>query len=281
MPLNHAALNQPGDPVEFSWTEDGVMLYALAVGAGQNPLQDLNLTTENSTGVSLTALPTYANIITRAARVSFGDINMAQLVHASQGMTLHHPIPTSGRAIVTPVITEILDKGSGALLSTEQDAVDAESGEPLATTRQTVFIRNEGGFGGQRGSSATPVIPDRSADQTIEFRTRPEQALIYRLTGDRNPLHADPTFAAQGGWERPILHGMCTYGFTGRALIMGACDGEPHRLVGMDARFTSPVMPGDALSVDLWHDGDTTFFRTRRGDTVVIDQGRADIAPGN
>jgi acyl dehydratase len=145
----------------------------------------------------------------------------------------------------------------------------------LATIRGSVFIRGEGGFGGDRGpSGADWEMPTRPPDTTVNYRTRPEQALLYRLTGDRNPLHSDPKFAAKGGLQRPILHGMCTYGFTGRALLHAVCGSDPARFRAMEGRFTRPVMPGDELTISIWVDGNTAYFRTTSNDVVVIDRGR-------
>lgn len=269
------------EPVNFAWARDDVLLYALAVGAGQeDPTDELALTTENTEGVRTTALPTYANIITRGARPELGEYDKARLVHAEQSFLVHRPLPVQGRARVTSVVTDVWDKGKGALVRTEAKAVDAETGTPLATTAQTVFISGEGGFGGPRGESAPSPIPDRAPDHEVTYRTRPEQALLYRLTGDRNPLHTDPAFAARGGFDRPILHGMCTYGFTARALLRTVCDGDTTRLLGMDARFTKPVLPGDELVVSIWRDDDTAYFRTSSQGHVVLDRGRLTLGPG-
>jgi len=177
-------------------------------------------------------------------------------------------------------VTGIYDKGSGALVVTENVAVDAATGEPLATTRSSAFIRGEGGFGGERGTDAAWDRPDREPDHQVTYQTRPEQALVYRLSGDRNPLHVDPKFAARGGFDRPILHGLCTYGVTGRALLHVLCDSEPARFRSMSGRFSRPVWPGEALTVSVWQqDGsDTALFQTTKDDgTVVIDRGRMQV----
>ncbi len=267
------------EPVSFAWERDDVLLYAIAVGAGgADPTAELSLTTENTAGVRTQVLPTYANIVTRGARVPLGDFDPAMLVHAEQWFRVHRPLPVSGRARVTAQVTDVLDKGSGALVRTESEAVDAETGVKLTTTAQTVFIRGEGGFGGARGESSASPVPDRAPDHEITYRTRPEQALLYRLTGDRNPLHSDPAFAARGGFDRPILHGMCTYGFTARALLATVCGGDATRFSAMDARFTRPVLPGDELTVRIWDEGPTAFFRTTSGEHVVLDRGRLDLS---
>jgi len=160
----------------------------------------------------------------------------------------------------------------------ESLAVDPASGEPMITSRSSVFIRGEGGFGGDRGPRTEWKVPEREPDHVVTYRTRPEQALIYRLSGDRNPLHSDPAFAARAGFPRPILHGLCTYGFTGRALLHTLAGSDPARFAAMSGRFTAPVFPGDALTVSMWADGEQVWFRTAKDDgTIVIDRGEARI----
>jgi acyl dehydratase len=196
------------------------------------------------------------------------------LVHGEQGITLHRPLPTDAEFISTGKITGIYDKGSGAVIASESTAVDKASGEPLFSTRTALFIRGEGGFGGDRGPSAVKIDVDRAPDHAVTYQTRPDQALLYRLNGDRNPLHSDPTFARGGGFDGPILHGLCSFGFTGRALLAALCDNDPERFLSMDARFSKPVVPGDALTVSIWRDGDRALFRTERAPgEVVIDSG--------
>jgi acyl dehydratase len=162
----------------------------------------------------------------------------------------------------------------------ENVAVDTATGEPLVTTRSGVFIRGEGGFGGPRSNDPPWSLPDRAPDHQVVRETRPEQALIYRLSGDRNPLHADPKFAARGGFSQPILHGLCTYGVTGRALLRVLCDGDPAAFRSMSGRFTRPVLPGEPLTISVWRQegSDTALFQTARTDgEVVIDRGRVQI----
>ena len=267
------------EPVNFAWARDDVLLYAVAVGAGaEDPAAELALTTENTAGVRTVVLPSFAELVTRTARVDLGDIDRSRLVHAEQSFRLAAPLPVEGRARVTSTVTEVLDKGSGALVRTEAEAVDVETGAPLLSTVRSVFIGGEGGFGGARGSRPPNPVPDRAPDHVVTYRTSPGQALLYRLTGDRNPLHTDPEFAAKGGFEQPILHGMCTYGFTARALVATVCDSDAGVLRGMDARFTRPVLPGQTLTVAVWRDGDAVAFRTAVGDEIVLDHGAATLA---
>lgn len=274
MPLHPDLVGTTGDPVEFSWTHDDAMLYAVAVGAGQaDPTRELAFTTENTDGVTPQVLPTFANILTRAAHIDIGDYDRTQMVHAEQAFRLHAPLPLAGRVTVTPRVVEVSDKGAAAVVATETTAVDTASGAVLVTAVQKLFIRGEGGFGGDRGTSTPWALPNRAPDLMLECFTLRGQALLYRLTGDRNPLHADPAFAARAGFPSPILHGMCTYGFTGRLLLHALCDGDPARFRAMEGRFTMPVYPGDPLTVLIWRDGPAARFRTLRGDDIVIDRG--------
>jgi acyl dehydratase len=284
MRLNHSLVGVPGEPHERSWESKDALLYAVGVGAGLgDPLAELEFTTENSEGIEQKVLPTYAVLIAQGRTMaSLGDFDRAMLVHAEQAIELHRPLPVAGTVRTTSTVTGIYDKGSGALVVTENVAVDAATGEPLATARSSAFIRGEGGFGGERGTDAAWDRPDREPDHRVTYQTRPEQALTYRLSGDRNPLHVDPKFAARGGFERPILHGLCTYGVTGRALLHALCDSDPARFRSMSGRFSRPVWPGESLTISVWRqDGsDTALFQTTKDDgTVVIDRGRLQVRP--
>jgi acyl dehydratase len=276
MSLNFDLVGVDSEPAERSWTTADVLLYALGVGAGQaDPLAELEFTTENSIGVQAKVLPTFGNMIGGGGRGrSLGDFDPAALVHAEQAFTLHRPLPTAGTSRSVSRVSGIYDKGSAALVVTESTAVDAATGDPLVTTRGSIFIRGEGGFGGDRGPGQDWAMPSGAPDAQVTYQTRPDQALLYRLTGDRNPLHSDPKFAARGGFARPILHGMCTYGYTGRALLHAVCGSEPARFGSMEGRFTRPVIPGDELTVSVWADGGTAYFRTTSNGVPVLDRGR-------
>lgn len=283
MALDHGAVGREAGPTEVSWNSRDAMLYALGVGAGQDdPFAELEFTTENSTNIVQRMLPTYAVLVTQnAARPDLGPIERPRLVHAEQGFELHRPIAVEGRARVTTRVTGIHDKGSGALVSFESKAVDAASGEPLVTTRSAVFIRGEGGFGGARGPAGPAPVPDRAPDFERKVTTRPDQALLYRLSGDRNPLHSDPAAALRGGFDRPILHGMCTYGITGRVLLHAFCNGDPDRFRSMYGRFTQPVLPGDTLTVQGWSEGGVIRFRTLGASgKPVLDHGTVETRAG-
>ena len=275
MPINPDAAGSIGEPSEFSWTSKDSLLYALGVGAGSSDPTgfELEFTTENSNGITQTALPTQVVVMGGGRTPGFGDFNPMFLLHAEQRITLHQPPPAEGTAVATGKVGEIYDKGKAALVYLETDVADAD-GNPMWSTRSGLFISGEGGWGGDRGPSNTWELPDRDADQVVSYPTRTDQALLYRLNGDRNPLHSDPTFAAGAGFDTPILHGLCTYGFTGRALLHAACDSDPARFAGMGGRFKSPVMPGEVLEVHIWDQGDEVLFQTRAtGDRVVFDGG--------
>jgi acyl dehydratase len=278
MSLDHSLVGEPGPGHERSWKSKDALLYAIGVGAGLgDPLRELEFTTENSEGVEQRVLPTFGVLLAQApAARSMGDFDRALLVHAEQYVELHRPLPVEGTVRSSATVTGMYDKGSGALVESESVAVDAATGEPMITIRSSTFIRGEGGFGGDRGTSAPWQLPERGPDHRVTEPTRPEQALLYRLSGDRNPLHVDPKFAGRGGFSRPILHGLCTYGFTGRALLHELCGGDTARFISMGGRFSAPVLPGETLVISVWADGDgSAQFQTAKEDgTVVIDRGR-------
>lgn len=280
MPITPDAAGSTSDPYEASWTSKDCLLYALGVGAGVlDPTGfELEFTTENSQDVTQRVLPTFPVVVPGGSGAAFGKVgsfNPAMLVHGEQSVTLHAPLPVAGTVTSVTTITGIYDKGSGAVVATETVATDTATGKPLFTTTSSAFIRGEGGFGGDRGPSAKVELPERGPDHTVTYQTRPDQALLYRLSGDRNPLHSDPKFAAMGGFEKPILHGLCSFGFTGRALLHTLCGSDPDRFVSMAARFSKPVLPGQALTVDMWEAGDgQALFRTSTEAGVVIDGGQ-------
>lgn len=285
MALNLDAVGRISEPVERSWTERDVLLYALGVGAGaEDPTgAELPFTTENSEGVELAVLPTFAVVLAAGGRIDIGRFDPAMLVHGEQEIELHGPLPVAGTASVTRRVTDIYDKGSGALVVNETTGVDPNDGRTLFVGRASLFIRGEGGFGGERGPAGPPVeVPDSDPDLVTTYPTRPDQALLYRLSGDRNPLHSDPAFARRAGFDRPILHGLCTYGITGRALLHGCCGSDVARFGTMAGRFSRPVWPGDSLTVKIWAAGPEPgvfVFRTEnQHGEVVLDRGRFTLA---
>ena len=278
MPLNPAAVGAVGDIRTMSWKSKDALLYAVGIGAGQN---DLPFTTENTKEVQQVVFPTFAVVAGsgttspgKSAMAEIGTFNWALLVHGSQAITLHRPIPVEAEATVQDKVVAMYDKGKAAVVVTEAET-KLKTGELLWTTRSSVFIRGEGGWDGDRGPSGPQNEPPAKApDHEVTLQTSPDQAFVYRLSGDRNPLHTDPSFAAIGGFDRPILHGLCSYGFTGRALLGALCNNDVTKFKHIEGRFSSPVMPGDALTVRMWNIGaGETVFTTSVGDRVVIDQG--------
>ena len=280
MPINPDAVGTKGEPAETSWGSKDGLLYAVGVGAGQDPLDraDLPFVSENSADVDQRILPTMVVTLPNigGAFASIGSFNPAMLVHGEERIVLHGEVPVSGTVSTVAEITAIWDKGKGAVVEITSRSSLVDTGEPLFDVVMSAFIRGEGGWGGDRGPSGPRnVAPERAPDHTVELTTRPEQALIYRLSGDRNPLHSDPTFAAMAGFDRPILHGLCTYGFTGRALLRELCDSNPATFRSMEGRFSSPVMPGESLTVEIWRTepGQAVYRTMASGDRLVLDAG--------
>ena len=287
MPINPDAVGAEGAPSVFSWDSTSSILYALGVGAGMTDPTgfELEFTTENSHGIEQKALPSMAVVLSLRSEMrgagplaALGSFNPAMLLHGEQSFTLHQPLTVAGTASATSRIAAIYDKGKAAVVVMESIATDVDTGAKLFTTSSSMFIRGEGGWGGDRGPSAKFEAPTRSPDQVVSYQTRPDQALLYRLNGDRNPLHSDPQFAALGGFDKPILHGLCTYGFTGRALLHAVCGGDAARFLSMGGRFASSVLPGETLDVKVWIDADTATFQTWVGERLVFDAGAMTFA---
>jgi acyl dehydratase len=271
MPIDPKAVGDEGTPTERSWGWRDAVLYALGVGAGEG---ELEFTTEKNQHV----LPTFGVIVGMGGLPfdKIGKFNFAMLVHGEQALEVHAPLPPNGKLINKGRVAGIYDKGKGALVVFETESRDAESGELRLTNRMSAFIRGEGGFGGERGPAGAEFqVPPRKPDHEVSYATRPDQALLYRLSGDLNPLHSDPDIAKIAGFPKPILHGLCTYGFTGRALLHTLCGSDPARFKAMEGRFSKPVFPGETLTVRMWVDGASALFQTVNpaGD-VVLDQGR-------
>ncbi|GGK59886.1 MaoC/PaaZ C-terminal domain-containing protein [Nocardia camponoti] len=243
----------------FAWTATDVQLYHLGIGAGARPLDPTEL--RYLADETPCVLPTFATVAptlgeTEAPKVQFPgiDIDLANVVHGHQEVVVHRPIPATGKASSTGRISELWDKGANAVIVQEQTVVD-EDGEPLWTARSSIFARGEGGFGGERGPSAKTELPDRAPDAELLTPTLPQQALLYRLCGDRNPLHSDPEFAAKAGFPAPILHGLCTYGVVAKAMTDAFVDGDPARVAAFRARFAGVLYPGETLRTRVWQDG--------------------------
>ena len=283
MPLDPNAVGATMEPYDFAWTDRDTLLYAIGVGCGT---ADLAFTTENSHDISQQVLPTYAVIccVSFSAVAKVGEFNFARLLHGSQEITLHAPLPAAGRLRVTSEVADIQDKGEGknAIVMLRARGSDPKTGQPLVETLVTVVIRKAGGFGGEPGQRAVaPQIPQTQPDSRIAYTTREDQALLYRLSGDRNPLHSDPWFATTlAGFPRPILHGLCTYGFAGRALVAELGGGDAGRISAIAARFTDPVFPGETLTTSIWRtEPGRAVFRTEASGPdgadarVVLDDG--------
>jgi acyl dehydratase len=250
------------------------------VGAGATDPTgfELEFTTNNSQDVTQRVLPTFPVVVGGGATglPDIGSFNPAMLVHGEQSVSLHGPLPVEGTVSKVTTIDGIYDKGSGAVLATTTVATDTGTGQPLWTTTSSAFIRGEGGWGGDRGPSTKVDMPARTPDHEVTYTTRTDQALLYRLSGDYNPLHSDPAFAAMAGFDKPILHGLCTFGFTGRALLHTLCGSDPGRFVSMAGRFSKPVFPGEELTVAIWVvEPGQAAFQTSTPEGVVFDSGVA------
>lgn len=259
MPIDTAkATGAPMPALEFSYEPKDVMLYALGVGAGGEP-DELKFVYENDPGLSV--LPTFGVVppfpaLMGLLGVEGIEINPMMILHGEQYLEIRkHPVPPSGKLVTTPKVANIFDKGKGALIELEAESVD-ESGDVVYFTRFGVFVRGEGGFGGEKGPSAGNEPPDRKPDRVVKLKTLPQQALIYRLSGDYNPLHADPNFASMAGFDRPILHGLCTFGFACRAVLREYCDNDPAGFKSVKVRFSRHVFPGETIVTEIWDEGD-------------------------
>jgi acyl dehydratase len=274
-PISSDLVGMTFEPVPFTWDAKDVMLYAVGVGA--KPVGELEFVYE---GKGPKVLPTYAVIpgmFSMGGLVSNVDINLAMLLHGEQSITLHREIPPEGKVRVTGRISEVWDKGKAAVIGSEGIVEDDQG--LLFTTKATLFIRGAGGFGGERGPSTAGVnvAPERAPDHVIEEATRPEQGAIYRLSGDRNPIHIDPDFAKMAGFDKPFMHGLCTYGIVGRAILRTLCGGDPARFNSFAARFADQVYFGDTIITKIWRvgEGDAIVQAETQNGSVVLSQARA------
>ena len=259
MPIDvDVALKAELEPIEFSWASSDIQLYHLGLGAGKDPLdqRELRYLVDETPQV----LPTFGNVAatfhaTKPPTVKFPgiDIELSKVLHASERVEVPAPLPASGSAKAVTRFTDIWDKGKAAVIWSET-TVSAPDGTLLWTQKRSIFARGEGGFGGERGPSSSDAAPDRAPDLEVEVPILPQQALLYRLCGDRNPLHSDPEFAAAAGFSQPILHGLCTYGMTCKAIVDALLDGDAGAVAAYGARFSGVAFPGETLKVGIWKD---------------------------
>ena len=256
----------------YEYTDRDVMLYALGVGAGVPATneQQLQFTYEGN----LKVLPTFGVVPPFPALVGLigapgMDINPMMILHGEQYLEiLKQPVATSGKLTTQPVIKAIYDKGKGALVLLDTVTID-ENGDKIFFNTFTVFVRGEGGFGGESGPKPGNMPPDRAPDKVFEEKTLPQQALLYRLSGDRNPLHADPNFGAMAGYDKPILHGLCSFGFAGRAVLQEFCNSEPEKFKSINVRFSSHVFPGETIITEMWKEGNKVIFKSKTAERGI------------
>ena len=276
-------------PIEQRYTDHETMLYALAVGMGFDPTDERQLAFVYER--RLKALPTLAVVLAHPGfwmKDPDTGIDWVRVLHGEHSVTLHAPLPSAGTVVGHTRIRGITDKGKekGALVTWERSLHEAGSGELLATIEQVTFCRGDGGFsqrdgngppGGDASPVARPATPEGKPHTICDFATLPQQALMYRLCGDRNPLHADPAVAKAAGFPRPILHGLATFGIAGHAILRTYCDYDPIRLVSVGVRFSAPVFPGETVRCEMWRSGDRVQFRARalERDVVVLSHGTA------
>jgi acyl dehydratase len=268
-----------------TWTDHDFIQYALCLGFGNDPLDEraLKFVYESE----LSAVPTMPTVLAWLAPPTFTELGVDPItaLHGEQRIDLHRPIPVPVTVSVEGSVVGVYDKGKGrgAVIVTQHVIRDVADGAPIATLTTTCFGRAEGGCGGSREDVPKPhAVPARPPDVSLDFPTRPDLALFYRLTGDRNPIHAVPRVARDGGFPRPILHGLCSFGITCHAVLKAFADLDPTRIASHQARFSAPVFPGETLTVDLWRDGEIVSFevRVQERNLTVMKHGKSVLTVG-
>jgi acyl dehydratase len=283
MALNYDDLMQAGSKnVAASYGDRETMLYALGIGFMRDPLNkdELPFVYENC----LKTVPTMATVIGWASAdlVLRLNLNLLLVVHGEQRLTLHKPLPSAGDVVFDERVVGAYDKGDkGALILIEREVREKNSGDKFYTLGMTIFARGDGHFGGPKEGAPEPhVLPTRAPDLVHEADTRQDQAFIYALSGDRNPLHRDPAFAKMAGFPRPILHGLCSYGTACRSIISTVCQYDSTKITGFDVRFSAPVFPGETIVTEMWVDGNIVSYRSKlkERDVVVLNNGKCTLA---
>ncbi|MGP9811196.1 MaoC/PaaZ C-terminal domain-containing protein [Rhodopseudomonas sp. NSM] len=266
----------------YAYTDRDVMLYAYGIGLGADPMDERELAFVNEatyTERPLKVVPTFASVAAWGAGPGEMNLNRLLVVDGERDITFHRPMPVAAKITADSSVLAVYDKGKDkGVVIRHQTILRDEAGAELATLLASRFARGDGGFGGPALEQPEPhKMPDRAPDRTIDITTRPDQALIYRLCGDRNPLHSDPEFAKKAGFPRPILHGMCTYGITCRGVLQTYADYDASAFRQHAVRFSSPVYPGETVTMDLWKDGNVVSFeaRVKARDVTVIKSGRS------
>lgn len=285
MPLDYDKLMASGvEDLALNYRDNETMLYAQSIGFGQDPLDARELPFVYEQGAPLRTVPSMASVLVPDMFPPDLGWDFTQVLHAEQRLTLHRPLPVGGSLLINKRVVDVFDRGPtrGALLLFEADGRLAKDDTAVFSLGMTVLARGDGGFGGKSGSTPAPHrVPRRDPDMSCDLPTRVDQALLFRLNGDRNPLHADPATARRAGFDAPILHGLCTYGIACRAILKTICDYDDTLIREFDARFSAPVMPGDTIRTNMWQDGPVVSFQcvAVERDAIVLRNGKCTLAP--
>ena len=284
MPLDYDELmSKVQTDLPFSYTDADTMLYALSIGMGNDPLDQRELPYVYEQGESLKTVPTLATVLVPEMFPVGLGWDYSQILHSEQRMRLYRPLPPAADLLINKRVVDAFDRGPklGALILLEAEGRLASDDTVLFTLGCSIVARGDGGFGGPKGKGIPPHRPPRrEPDLSCDITTRRDQALLYRLTGDRNPLHADPAAARAVGFERPILHGLCTFGVACKAVLQTICDYDYTLVHEFDARFSAPVLPGDTITTDMWQEGNVVSFvcSVKERGVVVLRNGMCTLA---